>query len=70
MKKVQTPITGTLRSFAVKPGDTIAIGQEIATVESMKMLIPVLAEIDGRVARLVKNPDEPVHEGETLLELE
>ncbi len=70
MKKQQTPITGTLRSYAVKPGDTVTVGQEIATVESMKMLIPVLAEVDGRVTRLAKNPDELVHEGEVLLELE
>lgn len=70
MKKLQTPITGTLRSVAVKPGDTITIGQEVAMVESMKMLIPVLAEVDGRVTRLLKNPDDVVHEGEVLLELE
>ena len=70
MKKQQTPITGMLRSYAVKPGDTVIVGQEVATVESMKMLIPVLAEIDGRVTRLAKNPDELVHEGEVLLELE
>ncbi len=70
MKTQQTPITGTLRSYAVKPGDTVAIGQEVATIESMKMLIPVLAEIEGRVTRLTKNPDELVHEGEILLELE
>ena len=70
MKKLQTPITGTLRSLAVKPGDTISVGQEVAMVESMKMLIPVLAEVDGRVTRLLKNPDDVVHEGEALLELE
>jgi biotin carboxyl carrier protein len=70
MKKQQTPITGTLRGFSVKPGDTVAVGQEIAMIESMKMLIPVLAEVDGRVARLAKNPDDVVHEGEILLELE
>lgn len=70
MKKLQTPITGTLRAYSVNPGDTVGVGQEVAVVESMKMLIPVLAEIAGRVSRLLKNPDEPVHEGEVLLELE
>ena len=70
MKKQQTPITGTLRSYSVTIGDAVAIGQEVASVESMKMLIPVLAEVDGRVTRLAKNPDDVVHEGEVLLELE
>lgn len=70
MKQVQTPITGTLRSYAVKPGDTIANGDEVAVIESMKMMIPVLAETDGRVKALARNLNELVHEGDTLLELE
>ncbi len=70
MKLVQTPITGTLRGYSVKAGDTIDIGQEIAIVESMKMLIPILAETSGTVRALSKRVDELIHEGETLIELE
>jgi acetyl-CoA carboxylase biotin carboxyl carrier protein len=69
MKLVQTPITGTLRSYSVKPGDTVTAGQEVAVVESMKMLIPVLAETAGIVGTLRKKIDELIHEGETLIEL-
>lgn len=69
MRHVQTPITGTLRSYSVKPGDAIAAGQEVAVVESMKMLIPVLAETAGTVRALAKKIDELIHEGETLIEL-
>lgn len=70
MRNLQTPITGTLRSYLVKPGDTVDTGQEVAIVESMKMLLPVLAEIEGRVRSLSRKVDELVHEGDTLIELE
>lgn len=70
MKRVQTPVTGTLRSYSVQPGDTISAGQEVAIVESMKMLIPVLAETDGRVRALCGNLNELIREGDVLLELE
>ena len=70
MKSIPTPVTGTLRSYSVKPGDTIADGQEVAIVESMKMLIPVLAETAGTVRTLAKKIDELIHEGETLIEID
>jgi acetyl-CoA carboxylase biotin carboxyl carrier protein len=70
MKRVQTPITGTLRGYSVKPGDTVSVGQEVAIVESMKMLIPVLAEISGTVRVLSRKVDESIHEGDALIELE
>lgn len=70
MKRVQTPITGTLRSYAVQPGDDVSVGQEVAIVESMKMMIPVLAEQEGKVRALVHPLDQLVHEGDTLIELE
>ena len=70
MKNLRSPITGTLRGYSVKPGETVGAGQEVATVESMKMLIPVLAEVDGRVRNLLGKVDELVHEGEALIEFE
>ena len=70
MKSVPTPVTGTLRSYSVRPGDAVAAGQEIAIVESMKMLIPVLAETSGTVRTLAKKIDALIHEGEALIELD
>lgn len=70
MKRVQTPITGTLRSYTVQAGDDVSMGQEVAIVESMKMMIPVLAEQEGKVRVLVHPLDQLVHEGDTLMELE
>lgn len=70
MKRVPTPVTGTLRSYAVKVGDAVSVGQEVAVIESMKMMLPVLAEVAGKVAKLVGPLNDLVHEGDTLLELE
>jgi acetyl-CoA carboxylase biotin carboxyl carrier protein len=70
MKRIQTPITGTLRAYSVKPGDTVGVGQEVAVVESMKMLIPILAEIAGTVRALSKKIDDVIHEGDALIDLD
>ena len=70
MKRVASPVTGTLRSYSVNPGDAIAVGQEVAVIESMKMMLPVLAEVAGKVTTLAKPLNDLVHEGDTLIELE
>lgn len=54
----------TLKTYAVQPG------QEVALVESMKLLIAVPAGADGKVRALAAQPDTVIHEGETLLELD
>lgn len=68
MKRVLCSVTGVLREYLVKPGDTVNNGQEVAIVESMKMMIPVLAEQEGTVSVLSQKLNETVHEGDTLME--
>lgn len=69
MKRVVSSVTGVLREYLVQAGDAVSAGQEVAIVESMKMMIPVIAELDGKVATLAKPVNETVREGETLIEL-
>jgi acetyl-CoA carboxylase biotin carboxyl carrier protein len=70
MIELRSPMTGTLLEYMVIPGDEVVAGQEIAVLDSMKMLIPVLAEAAGRVMELGRPVNELVHEGEILLILE
>jgi len=51
-------------------GDSAAIEQELVTIESMKMLMPVLAPVAGRVAEMCVSVDQTVSEGEVLIRIE
>ncbi len=70
MKRLRSPISGTLRGYLVKVGDAVQPDTEVALVESMKMEIPVLAEYAGRVSALLADPAGMIDEGQLLLELD
>jgi biotin carboxyl carrier protein len=54
----------------VQEGDAVAADTEVAIVESMKMHIPVSADLTGRVARWLVEEKGTIAEGEALLVLE
>jgi len=47
-------------------GDTVADGDTLVILESMKMEIPVLAESPGRVTRLAVAEGDVVQEGDLI----
>ncbi len=53
----------------VEPGATVAAGDEVALLESMKMEIPVIAETGGVVHAVKVAPGDVVQEGDVLLTL-
>ena len=50
--KVLSPMAGTMWKVLVKVGDTVAAGDTVAILESMKMEIPIEAEAGGRVVEI------------------
>jgi acetyl-CoA carboxylase biotin carboxyl carrier protein len=70
MKRLRSPMSGTLRSYLVQLGDTVTPETEVALIESMKMEIPVLAEYSGRVSALPADPAALIEQGQLLLELD
>jgi acetyl-CoA carboxylase biotin carboxyl carrier protein len=70
MKRLRSPMSGTLRSYLVQLGDTVTPETEVALIESMKMEIPVLAEYSGRVSALLADPAALIEQGQLLLELD
>jgi acetyl-CoA/propionyl-CoA carboxylase biotin carboxyl carrier protein len=50
-RNVAAPIAGTLQSWKVENGDTVAEGDTIATMEAMKMEMQVFAHRAGRFVR-------------------
>ncbi|MBT5754724.1 biotin/lipoyl-binding carrier protein [bacterium] len=57
---VKSPVVGTVWKIQVAVGDTVAEGDEIMILESMKMEIPIEADAAGVVASLA------VAEGDTI----
>jgi biotin carboxyl carrier protein len=56
--------------IVVAEGDSIAAGDTLVILESMKMEIPVLAESDGRVAALHVAEGDVVQEGDVIAVIE
>jgi biotin carboxyl carrier protein len=53
----------------VAEGDTVADGDTLVILESMKMEIPVIAEVDGTVSKLVVQEGGLVQEGDLIAEI-
>lgn len=62
-------MAGTVLEVKIKVGDSIVSGQEVVVLESMKMEVPVVSSVAGKVNRVVKNPGDFVNDGDTLIEL-
>ncbi|MCG5527182.1 MULTISPECIES: urea carboxylase [Halorhodospira] len=62
-------VHANLWSLQVREGDRVEAGQTLLVLESMKMEIPICAEQDGTVRRLLCNEGAQVAPGQTLLTL-
>ena len=63
-------LQGRIVSIDVAEGDSVAPGQQIAVLESMKMEHIVSAETGGIVREMAAKPDDTVFEGAPLLFIE
>ena len=67
---IESTVSGTILQILVAPGDAISVDQEVAIIESMKMEIPVLAEIAGIVDEVLVFEGDTIEEGDVLASLE
>ena len=70
MADVEAHITGTVWKIEVKVGDSIAEGDTIVIIESMKMEMPVEAEDAGTVKEILCKEGQAVNEGDALVVLD
>ncbi len=67
---VHAPAPAVVISIAVKPGDTVVAGDQLAVLEAMKMEMQVVAPFSGRVRQVMTMPNVQVNTGAPLLQIE
>ena len=67
---LRSPMPGRVMSVMVRPGDTVAAGDEVCVVEAMKMEQSILAHRDGVVKAVFVQPLDSVNANDPLVELE
>jgi biotin carboxyl carrier protein len=68
--KLMAEIAGRIISISHAQGDRIQQGEEVVVIESMKMEIPLTAQITGIVKAILVQIDDMVEEGQALLIVE
>jgi len=66
-KDVTAPLPGVIVAVLVKPGDVIAHGQELCTLEAMKMKNAIRANREGTIAAVEVNVGDQVGHGQVLM---
>lgn len=67
-KVVTAPLPGTIIAIAVKEGTTVKVGQELLTLEAMKMKNSIRASREGKVKAILVNIGDQVRHGQALVE--
>lgn len=70
MTELKASMAGNVWKVNVEVGDAVTKGDQVVILESMKMEIPIEAEISGKVVEIKKNEGEFVNEGDVILTLE
>ena len=68
-EQIRAEMVANVLSLLVSSGDTVAAGQAVVIMESMKMEIPVLAEFGGTVTAVSVAEGDVVQEGDVMVEL-
>lgn len=67
---VVAPLPGNLVGIFVKPGDSVSVGQELCSLEAMKMKNAIRSPRDGVVASVPVTLGQAVSYGEALVTFE
>jgi acetyl-CoA carboxylase biotin carboxyl carrier protein len=67
--QIRAEMVANVLSVEVAVGDTVAAGDSVLLLESMKMEIPVIAETGGVVREVKVSAGDVVQEGDLLVEL-
>ena len=66
---VPVELTAAVWKIEATPGQQVAEGDVLMILESMKMEIPVIAELDGTVSNVAVSEGQVVQEGDLIAEI-
>lgn len=67
---VHAPAPAVVVSIAVKPGDTVSVGDPLIVLEAMKMEMQLVARFAGKVRQVMTIPNVQVDTGAPLLQID
>jgi biotin carboxyl carrier protein len=68
--EVLSPLPGVIVAILVKPGDRVQHGQELCTLEAMKMKNAIRSNREGIIASIAVNVGDQVNHGHVLMTFE
>jgi len=68
-EEVRAEMVANVWKVVVAEGDSVADGDTLVILESMKMEIPVIVEVDGTVTKLAVTEGQVVQEGDLIAEI-
>ncbi len=69
-EEIRAELVANVFKIVVAEGDVVSDGDTLIILESMKMEIPVLTELDGMVATLAVAEGDVVQEGDLIAVVE
>ena len=69
-KQVGAPMPGVVSSLAVKPGQTVAAGDVLCSIEAMKMETAIHAETGGVLAEVLVKPGDQIDAKDLMMRFE
>ena len=69
MEEVRAELVANVWKVLVAAGDAVSDGDTLVILESMKMEIPVLAEVDGVVSSVAVTEGQVIQEGDLIAEI-
>ena len=70
MTEIRAEMVANVWKVVAAEGDTVADGDTLVILESMKMEIPVLAEAAGTISRLAVSEGDVIQEGDLIAVIE
>ncbi|MBO4603199.1 MAG: acetyl-CoA carboxylase biotin carboxyl carrier protein subunit [Salinivirgaceae bacterium] len=67
---ITAPLPGVILDVKVNVGDTVTVGQQLLTLEAMKMENSIDSTKNGVVKSIAKHKGDSVMEGDVLIEIE